>query len=64
MLLLGRRFRKIKRFKKLVFLLVVFAILAAILILLRGNEDDWICVHGSWVKHGMPGSPMPTSICR
>jgi hypothetical protein len=27
------------------------------------SEDDWICVDGSWVKHGMPSAPMPTEPC-
>lgn len=27
------------------------------------GEDDWICSGGTWVKHGMPARPMPTTLC-
>jgi Raf kinase inhibitor-like YbhB/YbcL family protein len=30
---------------------------------LGGNEDDWICSNGAWVKHGHPVNPMPTGGC-
>lgn len=42
--------------------LVALIVLAAIgLILLRGNEDSWICVNNDWVKHGNPSSPKPAN---
>jgi hypothetical protein len=47
-----------------IILLVVIA--GAGLLTLRffsGDEDAWLCVDGSWVKHGQPSSPMPTSGC-
>jgi len=28
-----------------------------------GSEDDWICVDGEWVKHGVPSVPMPIKPC-
>ncbi len=45
--------------------LIIGAILLAILIVavLRGNEDDWICVNGEWVKHGNPYASKPLSGC-
>lgn len=28
--------------------------------LLGGAEDEWICVNGSWVRHGNPSTPKPS----
>lgn len=51
-------------------ILKIFIIIVAILILwvfirfvIGGPEDDWICVNGEWVKHGVPSAPMPTEPC-
>jgi len=51
-------------------ILKIFAIIVAILVLwifmrfvIGGSEDDWICVNGEWIKHGMPSKPMPTEPC-
>lgn len=33
------------------------------LVLLRGNEDTWLCVDGTWVQHGNPTAPMPGTPC-
>ncbi len=33
------------------------------LIILRGNEDGWICTDNGWVKHGNPSSSIPTKVC-
>jgi hypothetical protein len=44
----------------------VFLVLSAWFILrfvVGGSEDDWICVQGQWVKHGVPSAPMPTGGC-
>lgn len=27
--------------------------------LLGGSEDEWICINGSWAKHGNPLAPKP-----
>ena len=50
-------------------ILLSFLLLAGIvilaLILLRGNEDTWMCDEdaGMWVKHGEPSVAMPTEPC-
>ena len=51
-------------------ILKIFIIIVAILIIwvfirfvIGGPEDDWICVNGEWVKHGVPSAPMPTEPC-
>lgn len=31
--------------------------------LLGGDEDTWICTNGSWVQHGKPSAPKPTTGC-
>ncbi len=31
--------------------------------LLSGNEDNWICQNGEWVKHGNPSATKPTTPC-
>jgi len=36
---------------------------ALALVILRGNEDTWLCQGGQWVKHGNPSAPMPNSAC-
>jgi len=52
--------------KKLIpwILIVLLAvIIVAGLVLLRGDEDTWLCSNGQWVKHGQPSAPMPTKPC-
>ena len=53
--------------KKIVLLLGIIVLAILILFSLRfilgGSEDDWICVDGEWVKHGVPSAPMPTEPC-
>jgi hypothetical protein len=44
------------------FIFIGFIVLT--LLILRGSEDDWICVKGEWIKHGVPSTPMPTSLCK
>ena len=44
----------------LVLFFIVFSILA---LKALGNEDDWICQNGQWVKHGNPSAEMPTTPC-
>ena len=44
----------------LIILLVIILIFA---IRLMTQEDDWICVDGEWVEHGMPSSQKPTGYC-
>jgi len=52
-----------KKFLPWIILVLLAAIIMAGLILLRGNEDDWICNNGAWTKHGNPSAMMPTTSC-
>ena len=49
-------------------ILILVAICAIILVvtILRFStlEDTWICQNGTWIKHGNPSSPQPTTVCR
>ena len=49
------------RKKKIVF--VVLGILAVAFVVLRMEEDTWICTDGEWVKHGFPYASMPEHQC-
>lgn len=53
--------------KKIVtILIIILAILMAwfvVRFVIGGSEDDWRCVDGQWVKHGVPSAPMPSSGC-
>lgn len=47
---------------------VSFVLLGLILSLMslffiRGSENAWMCVDGTWVKHGNPSSPKPSIPC-
>ncbi len=48
-----------------IFTIIVVAIFILFFIrfIIGGSEDDWICVNGEWVKHGVPNAPMPTEPC-
>jgi len=52
-----------KPIKILLFILMIIFIAFAIRFLFGGSEDDWICVDGEWVKHGVPYAPKPTTGC-
>lgn len=47
-----------------ILLLVGVAVLLA-LIVLRGEEDTWLCdvASGTWVQHGAPSAPAPNEPC-
>ncbi|MFA6526658.1 MAG: DUF333 domain-containing protein [Candidatus Buchananbacteria bacterium] len=45
------------------FVVLALGVIAGGLMLLRGNEDTWICSNGAWVKHGNPSASMPTKPC-
>lgn len=38
-------------------------ILLAVIVILRGNEDSWMCQKGGWIKHGNPSAQMPSTKC-
>ena len=50
-------------------ILIISGVLILSLIIIVGftrllsGEDDWICVHGQWVKHGNPSASKPTGGC-
>ncbi|MFH1188965.1 MAG: hypothetical protein V1652_03945 [bacterium] len=52
-----------KVFYGVVIVLVLLLGCITILRLLSGNEDSWICVNGTWEKHGNPADLMPTTPC-
>jgi flagellar basal body-associated protein FliL len=50
--------------KKVIIILVIILIIllaGTALILLRGDEDTWICNNGQWVKHGNPSAVQPSA---
>ncbi|MEK7533626.1 MAG: hypothetical protein AAB542_04290 [Patescibacteria group bacterium] len=43
---------------------IIVAFIALIVrFLLGGNKDTWLCVNGSWVRHGNPTEPTPSAPC-
>ena len=44
-------------------ILFVALLVTGTMLLMRGNEDTWLCQNGVWVKHGNPSSPMPLEPC-
>ncbi len=44
----------------LIILIIVIFIFAVRLIT---QEDDWICVDGDWIRHGIPNSEKPAGYC-
>jgi len=44
----------------LIILLIIIVVLAIRLI---SQEDDYICVDGDWVEHGVPNAAKPTGYC-
>jgi hypothetical protein len=42
---------------------VCIVVVAAALLILRGEEDTWLCENGAWVKHGNPSAPAPATPC-
>lgn len=54
--------------KRVIKIFIIIIVIILIVFFLRfvigGSEDDWICVDGEWVKHGVPSAPKPTESCR
>ncbi len=46
--------------KKISLIIIIFLI---IFIILRMEEDSWICQDGQWEKHGFPYAPKPEGEC-
>ena len=57
-------FKKIPEKMKYVYIILFLGILFILFIRLISGEDDWICVGGQWVKHGMPSAQIPTTPCK
>jgi len=49
--------------KKQIIAIIVLLVLLAVMFIIRGEEDTWICEGNEWVKHGNPSYPMPTEQC-
>ncbi|HPI67360.1 MAG TPA: GerMN domain-containing protein [bacterium] len=50
--------------KKIIYLIIIIFFLAGLfLVLMRGQEDTWLCENGTWVKHGNPKAPTPDKPC-
>lgn len=54
---------KQKIFPHIILIGIIGIIVSLVLLVLRGSEDDWMCVDGQWVEHGHPSRPRPTGIC-
>jgi hypothetical protein len=50
-------------FKRIIIIIFICLALGAVLLLVRGDEDAWICQDGQWVKHGNPSAAMPAKPC-
>jgi hypothetical protein len=48
-----------RKIKILLIVIVFIIIVAGLLLILRGDEDTWICENGEWVKYGNPKNPPP-----
>jgi hypothetical protein len=52
-----------KKFLLITLAVILFIMLGAILVFMRGDEDTWLCQNDRWIKHGNPSAPMPASGC-
>ena len=53
-----------KRTLYVIAVLIMLLVLAVVSLRLFSGEDNWICVDGSWQKHGQPSFPAPTIECK
>ena len=49
--------------KKQIIAIIILLILLAVMFIIRGDEDNWICGERGWVKNGNPRAQMPTEQC-
>ena len=49
--------------KKIGIIILVLMGIVFLLLILRGDEDIWICQKGEWVKHGSPSAEKPEQLC-
>jgi len=53
-----------KRVVRILFItLAIIVVIFTIRFIIGGSEDDWICVDGEWIKHGVPYAPKPETGC-
>ncbi|MBI5766000.1 hypothetical protein HZA71_02110 [Candidatus Falkowbacteria bacterium] len=55
-----------KKNQNLSIVLIIILLILAIgffLMLIRGDEDTWLCQNGQWIKHGNPSAPQPLESC-
>jgi len=50
-------------FKILGAIVIAIFILLFVRFVIGGSEDDWICVDGEWIEHGVPSAPKPEGKC-
>lgn len=51
---------------KILFTFVIALVLgfgAAYVVMQRATEDYWVCQGGTWVRHGQPSAPQPSTPC-
>lgn len=48
---------------KYVYIIAVIVVALLGVVRLLSDEDGWVCSKGSWIKHGSPTNPAPTSEC-
>lgn len=59
------KYKNKRRIYSLIFVIIVLLLSILILrIVLGGDEDTWICKNGTWIQHGHPSDPMPTTQCK
>lgn len=56
-------FLKIKLVWKIAIAVLIIAAVVLGMRFLSGDEDLWLCRDGSWIKHGNPSAPEPTTPC-
>lgn len=44
-------------------IILIIVIVLVLALKLFSYEDDWICVNGEWIEHGVPGSAKPDGYC-
>ena len=52
-----------KNLKIILIVILVILVLFATLLILRGDEDTWLCQDGEWVRHGHPSALIPEEPC-
>lgn len=48
---------------KVVYFILGIVVFSALLLRIFSPEDSWVCVNGSWEKHGNPRNSAPTETC-